>query len=166
MKTIIISLLLITTSLGVYSQEFQVPENYVLDKAEDYATYEQDVLDGINWIMNIPINKQTNKRKNVNSFLLKWLAGSPNMSLEIKTEIVTFIKPNPDLLMLFMGGWTKYALESKDYDNKVAGTTAGIEAVIDFYTANKAFMSKDKNVEKYIKMKANGTLKGYIEKNA
>jgi len=116
--------------------------------------------------MQTPIHGQTAKRKDANTFLLKWLSGSPNVHIEIKQEIVTFMGTSPDLLMVFMGGWAKYSLESKDFDNKIKGSKAGIEAVIDFYNANREFMTKDKNVEKYVKMKNKGTLDGYIEKNA
>jgi hypothetical protein len=94
------------------------------------------------------------------------LTGSPNVSIDIKPEIVTFVGDTPELLLIFMGGWAKYSLESKDFKNKIGGSTAGIEAVIEFYTKNKDLLSKDKNIEKYIKMKDKGTLKDYIEKNA
>jgi hypothetical protein len=166
MKTITLSFILMTIAFGIYSQDFEVPKNYKLDKAEDYAPYEQDVIKCFDWLMKTPINEKTAKRKEANAFLLKWLSGSPNVHLEIKQEIVTFMGTSPDLLMIFMGGWAKYSLESKDFNNKIAGSLAGIESVIEFYTKNKGLMPKDKNVEKYIKMKDKGTLKGYIEKNA
>lgn len=149
----------------IYAQEFEVPENYVLKKAEDYAKYESDIIKCVDWLMATPLNEQKNKRQDAGAFLVAWLTGSPNVSIEIKQEIVTFIG-SPDLLLIFMGGWTKYALESKDFEDMVAGTTAGIEAVMDFYTRNKAYLEKNKEVEKYIKMKTKGTLKDYIEKNA
>jgi hypothetical protein len=69
-------------------------------------------------------------------------------------------------LIIFIGGWTKYALETKDFDNSVAGNMAGIESVIEFYSANKKFLPKDKNIEKYIKLKSKGELKNHIEKYA
>lgn len=166
MKTITLSLILITISFGLYSQDFVVPKNYNLDKSEDYVHYEQDVIKCFNWLMKTPINEQLSKRKEANAFLLKWLSGSPNVNIEIKQEIVTFMGTSPDLLMIFMGGWAKYSLESKEYDNKIAGNLAGIEAVIEFYTKNKNLIPKDKNVEKYVKMKEKGKLKEYIEKNA
>ena len=166
MKTIISILILMTISLGLFAQDFSIPKDYKLDKAEDYASYEQDVIKCFDWLMQTPIHGQTAKRKDANTFLLKWLSGSPNVHIEIKQEIVTFMGTSPDLLMVFMGGWAKYSLESKDFDNKIKGSKAGIEAVIDFYNANREFMTKDKNVEKYVKMKNKGTLDGYIEKNA
>jgi hypothetical protein len=166
MKSITLTLVLALFSIGLFSQEFEVPKNYKLDKAEDYALYEQDIIKCVDWLMKTPLNEQKAKRKEANAFLLKWLTGSPNVTIEIKPEIVTFMGTSPDLLILFMGGWAKYALESKDFKNKIAGSMAGIEAVIEFYTKNKAFLKKDKNVEKYAKMKNKGTLKAYIEKKA
>ncbi|MFA5540274.1 MAG: hypothetical protein WC984_01215 [Bacteroidales bacterium] len=43
-------------------------------------------------------------------------------------------------------------------------TAAGIEFYIDYYNKYKNLLKKDKNLEKYIKMKNNGTLRGYLEK--
>jgi hypothetical protein len=166
MKTITLTLILTVISLQLFSQDFEVPKNYKLDKAEDYATYEPDVVKCFDWLMKTPVNEQAAKRKEANAFLIKWLSGSPSVSLEIKQEIVTFMGSSPDLFMIFMGGWAKYALESKDYKNKIAGNLAGIESVIEFYKKNKDFVPKDKNIEKYIEMKDKGTLKGFIEKNA
>ncbi len=166
MKKLFLFLFALTISIGAFTQDFEIPKNYKLKKAKDYAPYEQDVINGVKWLLKTPLNEQTNKRKEVNAFLLKWLTGSPNVHIEIKQEIVTFMSSSPDLLMIFMGAWAKYSLETKDFDNKVKGSKAGIESVIEFYNANREFMPKDKNVEKYIKMKKKGTLDKYIEENA
>lgn len=166
MKTWLTLLLLITTSIFSIAQEFEVPV-YEFKTAEDYAPYNPKVLECINWLMKTPINEQSSKRKDANAFMLAYLSGSPDIHIEIKPEIVTFIgSKTPDLLMAFMGGWAKYSIESEDYKNKVTGSLKGIETVIQFYEANKKVIPKDKDVEKYIKMKEKGTLKDYIEKNA
>lgn len=158
--------MLITASLVLNAQDFEVPKDYKLVEAEDYAPYEQDILDCVDWLMNTPLNKQTEKRINANKFLLQWLTGSPNVHIEIKPEIVTFISTTPDLIMIFMGGWAKYSLESRKFDDKINGTLKGIESVIEFYQKNREFLKKDKHVEKYIKMQEKGKLNEYIEKNA
>lgn len=166
MKRLFLFLIALTVATFLFSQDFEVPKNYKLEKVGDYAPYEQDVINSVDWLMKTPVNQQTAKRKEVNAFLLKWLTGSPDVHIEIKPDIVTFISSSPDLLMIFMGGWAKYSLETKDFNNKIEGSLAGIESVIEFYTNNRDFISKDKNIEKYIKMKEKGTLKKYIEKNA
>ncbi len=148
------------------AQEFNVPQDITLNKPDDYARYETDISHCIDWFMNTPLNEQVSKRKDAYAFFLKWLTGAPNLSVGITTEIVTFSEPNTDLLFIFMGGWTKYALESKDYKNAYMGNLKGVESVIEFYQKNKNDLKKDKNVEKYIKMKEKGTLENYIKENS
>lgn len=166
MKTFTLTFFLVTSTLGLFSQEFEVPQDIKLDKAEDYAAYEKDILACIDWIMDTPINEQKSKRKEANAFLLIWLTGSPDVSIEINENIVTFVGSSPDLLMIYMGAWARYSIESRDYDDKAGASLAGIEAVIEFYLANIEHMGKDKNVEKYVKMQEKGTLEEYVEKNA
>ncbi len=165
MKKIIFLVLAFLITVKSFSQEFTVPKNYVIETKEDYKALEKDVLAAIDWIYTTPVNEQTKKRIEVNTFLMKWFTGSPYVHLEINTNVVNFLE-NGDLLIMFMAGWTKYSIESGNYDDKTGGTMAGIEMAIDFYEKNKNYLKKDKNIEKYIKMRENGTLKNYIEKNS
>jgi hypothetical protein len=166
MKKIILTLLTTLVLVGLNAQDFEIPTNYVFSKPEDYSKYEKEIIKACDWVTTTPINEQTDKRKEVNTFLMQWLTGCPYVSLEIKTEIMNFMKPNPELLMIFMAGWTKYSLVSKEFNNKVNGNLSGVEAVIEFYRKNKDYLKKDKNVEKYIDMKEKGTLEDYIKANA
>ena len=166
MKRLFGIILFSVLTFSLVAQEFEVPKNCVMTKDEDFAKHEGDVLKGIDWLLNTPINIQPEKRKEVNGFFMTWLTGTPTVSIEIKPEIVNFMKPNSELLMIFMCGWTKYAIESKDSKNKTMGNQKGIEAVIDFYIKNKESLKKDANVEKYIKMKEVGKLEEFISKNS
>jgi len=166
MKKLFIIFTLSIFTFNLVAQEFEVPRNYVLKQKEDFSKYEGEVLKGIDWLTQTPLNTQPEKRKEINTFVIAWLTGSPDVSIDIKPEIVNFMKPNVDLLMIFMCGWTKYSLETKDYNNKIKGSQKGIEAVIEFYMKNKENLKKDKNVEKYIKLKEEGKLEEYISKNA
>ena len=158
------TLILTLLSLGIFAQEFEVPKNYKFDNAKDYDKYESDVVRCVDWLIKTPVNEQADKRQASNAFLLKWISGSPKVHIEVKQEIVTFLDDG-DLLMIFMGAWTKYSIESKAFDDKINGTMNGIESVIDFYIRNKGSISKNKGVEKYLKLKEKGTLKEFVEKN-
>lgn len=162
MKKVIALSAFIMVVLGTQAQEFNVPKDYQLVKAEDYAPYEQDVVNGINWLLETPVDEQLSKRKEVNAFILKWISGSPTVHIEIHPEIVNFANSSPDLLMTFLSGWTKYSIETKDYDNKLAGNLAGLQATIDFYQKNK--LPKDKNIEDFIKLQKKDRLKSFIER--
>jgi len=165
MKTYFFTLAFAAFSLGLFSQNFEVTQNYKLENAEDYAKYENDIIKFIDWLRETPINNEPDKRKEANAFLLKWMTGSPYVRLEINSDVVTFIGSSPELLMVFLGGWTKYVIVSKDFDNKLEGNLAGIEAVIYFYNKNKKFLPKDKDIEKYIKKQKKGKLKSFLEQN-
>ena len=160
MKNLIVTAILIVLSAPVFAQ---IPENWKLEKAEDYAMYEDDVINCIDWLADTPLNEQAAKRKEINAFLLQWITGSPYVHIEIRTEIVTFMESSPDLLILYLAGWTRYALTTKNHEDKLGGVMAGLEAVIDFYSENP--MEKNKHVEKYIKMKKKGKLKEFVMKH-
>ena len=166
MKKVILILIMGLFSIGLQSQNFEVPKDYKLKKAEDYASYENTVIDCVNWLETVPLNEQVNKRKDANTFLLEWVSGSPNTHVEINQAIVTFSTTSPGMLMVFIGGWVKYALEEKGNDDKVAGGLAGLESVIEVYKSNKNIIGKDKNIEKYIKMQSKGKLLDYVRENS
>ena len=148
----------------LFAQEFQVPTNYNLVKVEDYAPYEQDVINCVSWLANVPLDQNTEKRKEASAFLMKWITGSPNVKIELRQDIAPFMTSNLDMLMAFLGGWTKYSLETRDFSNPLKGNIAGIENVIFVYNKNKKITGKDKNIEKYIKLQSKGTLEKEIAK--
>ena len=166
MKKITLLLIVMSFTFASFSQNFNVPKNYKLEKEEDYALLEKDIINAIDWLYETPSNEQVKKRKEVNSFVMQWITGVSYVHLEMNTNIITFAGgSNPDLLMMFLNGWTKYSIESQQYDDKINGTLAGMEMAIGFYEKNKKNLSKDTELEKYIKMKKNGTLLKYIEEN-
>ncbi len=152
-------------AMTTFAQDFEVPQNPRLKTNEDYIAQEPNIMAAIDWVMKTPPGDQDEKRKDVDAFLLKWMSGTKALSMGIDSKILTFMESSPDLLTIFMAGWAKYALETKDGDNQVTGNIHGLEAVIDYYTKFKQSSAKDRHVEKYIKMKADGSLSKFIEKN-
>ncbi len=162
MKKLLAILAFSAFAAGSFAQDFKVPKDVVLKEAADYKEYEEDVINCVDWLMKTPVNEQETKRREANAFLITWISGSPNVSVQLDEKVVNFMKPNAELLIIFMGGWTKYVLETGDTD-ALQGNLNGIQSVITFYKANKSNLKKDKNVEKYIKMQENGTLEAYLK---
>ncbi|NOT76789.1 MAG: hypothetical protein HOP08_17830 [Cyclobacteriaceae bacterium] len=165
MKKTIITFLFAFTSLITFSQEFKVPEDIKLESREDFAAQEKNILSCVDWLMKTPLTEQKEKRTEANRYLMQWLTGTPDVHIEIKQEIVTFMD-SPDLLMIFMGAWAKNTIETRDADNKAANNLKGIEAVMEVYTKNSGSIPKIKSIEKYVKMKEKGTLEDYIKRNS
>ena len=164
-KTLALAVLLFGISQLAAGQSFQVPQNYSLVKKTDYAKYEKDVIACVNWLETTPVNQQREKRKEANRFLLMWVTGSPDVDITLSRKIPGFSK-NPDLMMIFLGAWTKFDLEhpgqSKD---EVAENVAGIRSVIKVYQANLGIgIRKDKDVQKMIKLEKKGKLEEWVRK--
>ncbi len=155
----LITLLAISTSL--FAQEVEIPNGLKLENAEDYQKTENLVLTATDWLLKTPIGKSPEKRKEINSFLMKWMSGSPTVSIELVSGIVPL--DCVDCLMLFMSGWTKYSLENEYSKDKVACAVAGAENAITFYEKNISELGRNADMEKLKKQKKKGKLKKYIE---
>ncbi|MDW3652778.1 MAG: hypothetical protein R8P61_37210 [Bacteroidia bacterium] len=162
MKNLLILFVLSFLGIQLSAQTFELPKKYKLESKSDYGKYEQEVINAVDWLINTPINLDKEKRTEVNAFLLKWLTGSPSVSIGIDPNIVTFTDCG-DCLMIFMGGWAKYVLETKDNTDKVKANLAGLESVITFYQKQKAELGDNKAVEKYIKLKGKDKLHKFVE---
>lgn len=161
MKTLSTFIVLLFISCNLLSQDLDLPANIQLDKVEDYKNSESLFLDATNWLVNTPLSENPQKRREVNGFVMKWLTGSPTVSIELVSGIVPL--ECADCLMAFMSGWAKHSLENNYSKNKIDGAIAGAENAIEFYTKNKASIGKDADMEKLIKQKDKGKLKKYIK---
>ena len=155
----LIFLLFVSTSL--LAQEVEIPNDIKLENAEDYKKTEQLVLDCSEWLLKTPIAENPGKRKEVNAFLMKWMSGSPTVSIELVSGIVPLDCAN--CLMSFMSGWTKHSLENDYSKDKIECAVAGAENAIEFYKKNKSVLGKNSDMEKLMKQQKKGKLKKYIE---
>lgn len=143
-----------------FSQDFQLPANIVLKKDADYARYERDVIAAVNWLEATPLNEQAAKRKEVNAFLTQWISGTPTVTVKMYAQIMVFYDANPDLLMNYMGGWTRYALEHPGNADDFSANMAGLRSVINAYKAGKG-VKKDAKTDKLLKLDKDGKLEAW-----
>lgn len=81
-------------SVCLYSQtpeEWNVPQNYSLVNAEDYAPYNEDVVKCVDWLVNTPLDLQTSKRRDAHKFLMAWIGGSPEVMVIVSEDLVPFL---------------------------------------------------------------------------
>ena len=175
MKKTIVTTILFAFSLSIFSQTFEVPKDYKLIVDEDYAPYKQDVVNFADWLINTPVNLEQAKRQEASEFFIDWISGSPDTHITGDYRIINFTEESLGFLIVFLSGWAKNTIETKNFKNTiaeaesdidgiVAGNVAGIEAVIKFYKKNKSLLVPNKNIEKYIKLQEKGKLKKHIQK--
>ena len=162
-RTFLFSTLFIAT-IALHGQTFEVPVNYTMKTKADYVRYQQDVVSCFDFLMATPSNEEMDKRMDAGGFMMRWFSGSPYLNIEMNPKIVNFTEVNPDLALIFMGGWMKQVVTTGD-SSVVNGNLKGLESVIQYYQKNRDKLEKDAHVEKYIKMKEKGELEAFIKKN-
>lgn len=161
MKKFVIILFAAAAAMSAYAQDFEVPD-YKLESFSDYAQLEGDILKCADWLINSPFDpEKTDKRNAATKFMLEWLGGNAHIYVQFYPGLTDFQYTAHNLISVYIAGWTRYALENKDY-NRVKCATAATYSVIDFYERNKKDIGKNKNVEALIKKKAKGKLDEYI----
>lgn len=159
-----ISFLLVLFSLSVTAQDFQIPVGYQFKVKEDYAPYEKDIIAAANWLMSVPLDQQNEKRKEVSTFVFRWIDGSPTVNVSIDENIVNFDKANPGMLILYMAQCAKYVLENNYSKDVIQKNKAALHAMIVVYKSGKG-IEKDKKMEKMEKADDDGKLEQWIKSN-
>jgi hypothetical protein len=155
---------LLTLTLGLnfysYSQEEELLTSIPTTK-EEFVKSEQAVINTTNWLENTPFDRDVDKRKQLNATFVAWITNSPTVTIELNSKTVPFTKKNNDLLIIFMGGWTRYCLQNGYSQDAVKCTLAGLKSVIKVYQMGNG-LKKDKQIEKLIELDAKNELETWI----
>jgi hypothetical protein len=128
---------------------------------EEFIASEKQVLASIDWLENTPINEEKDKRKEQNALLVMWITNSPTVTLTINAAVLDFTKKNKELLIIFMAGWTRYALQNNYSKEELPGALAGLKSAIKVYKMGQ--LKKDKEMEKLVGLDEKGELEEWVK---
>lgn len=161
---LLICLFAILLSPIANAQDFEPPVDAKLETKEDYASYEQHMIDASKWLESNQIGTLPGKRVNVNAFVMKWITGSPTVTLELQPVIVKLTDKNPDLIIVFMAGYARWSLENNHPKDHLKGYEAGIKSVIKTYTLG-GDVKKNKTLQKAATADQDGKLTAWVSEN-
>ncbi|MES2288015.1 MAG: hypothetical protein V4547_20175 [Bacteroidota bacterium] len=141
---------------------FNVPQNVELKADEDYAKYEKDIVAATKWLETIDLNKETEKRKETNAFVLKWITGSPTISISLTEQLQKIYGKNAELLLIYMASYASFFLENKSTATAFTATKAGLISIMNVYK-KRIEISSNKEMDKLIKLNEEGKLDNYIK---
>jgi hypothetical protein len=128
---------------------------------EGFINSEPALINTIDWLENTPLNQETEKRKLLNATFLSWLTNSPTVTIEVNSKITPLSKKNPDLLIIFMGGWTKYSLQNNYSNDALKCNLAGLRSVIKVYQMGNG-IKKDKDIDKLVELDSKNELESWV----
>lgn len=163
MKSFFITALLLTILSSSPAQDFAVPAVEFTSK-EDYSRTEKDIINASKWLEATQIGKDDDKRVQVNAFVVKWITGSPTVSVEINKLCTDLSEKNAHLLAVFLASYCRYVLENNYSEDRVKGYTAGIKGMINCYSLG-GDVKKNKLLEKAVTADKDGKLEEWVQEN-
>ena len=154
--------LLLLLSFVATAQDFDVPANQPTSK-DEFVKSEGDFIKAAKWLETTAIGTQTDKRKQMNAWVLLWITNAPTVTVELQQPIGKLFEKNPDLLLVFMAGYTRYCLENNYSKDGVELNTAGIKSAINCYNLG-GDVRKDKTLSKVIDADKDGKLEDWVGK--
>lgn len=143
------------------AQPFEVPKPAVLQDQSDYDQYRETFLQCADWLIRNDIN--IGKRAKVNVFAMTWISGTPEFSITLEAYILDLTDENPDLLMVFLSSWGKFALEQPaKKDQPFSCNWQALNTLLDFYESSQK-LQPDKDVEKLVKLRSKGKLEQWLQ---
>jgi len=137
LRLFMVCLILSTGYSSSFAQNFPLPDNFTFDGHSDMRNYTRYIIPCINWLQQTPLNEYKEERARVNSFVLSWLQINPDISIGLPEYSYKLHDINDQLLYIFMEGWIKYTLETKDTDLTNC-RIAGLHSMLDYYVTGKA----------------------------
>ena len=142
---------------------FEIPQNVELKVKEDYAKYEPAIVQATKWLEETDLDKETDKRKQVNSFVVQWILGCPTINIDIVEQLGKIYGKNEQLLILYMASYSSYFIENQSTATKQTAAKAGLRSIMNVYKKGIA-ITKSKEMEKLIRLTEENKLDEYILK--
>ena len=152
---------------GSHAQEFQVP-SYFFQKPEDFARHRDEVVRGMRWLLEHPVSAQVEKRREVSAFVMSWLAGTEEVSLVLKPEIVGDLLEDrgflftTEFLVIYMSSMALEYLQADDQPEAWQVQMAGADALIDAYRFVKN-SSRSDHIHRLELLRKDGKLEDWVK---
>jgi hypothetical protein len=151
---------------GLQAQEFQVP-SYYFQKPEDFARHRDEVVKGMHWLLEHPVSAQVEKRREVSAFVMSWLAGTEEVNLVLKPEIVGDLLEDrgflftTEFLVVYMSSMALEYLQASDPPEAWQVQMAGADALIDAYRFVKN-SSRSDHINRLELLRKDGKLEDWV----
>jgi hypothetical protein len=134
-KTLFLGLAIgLASCLVAHAQaSFEVPQNVELKTKEDFPKYEAAIIGAAKWLEETDLDKEADKRQAVNGFLMQWLTGSPNVSIQIGEQLGKLYGSNIQLLTIYLASYARNILEGKGTATPTSATKAGLTSMLSVY---------------------------------
>ena len=151
MKRFFLTLLVLLFSFAAFSQSMPAIDSIKLSSPTDYRAAEPVAVRVCNYILSTPSDQKSLPRLNGTKFLLDWMGGTPDYTLDLDKKVIKYFEKDLDLMGVYSAALTSAAIENKTVKDSKMLT----------YLAVKKFIGYISNSSNNVNL--NGKLKKLIE---
>lgn len=148
-------------SMPAAAQDMEVPSKLPTTK-EEFVKSEAEFIKATQWLENTPVGTTTDKRKQMNGWVLAWITNSPTVTITVLAPLLKPFEKNPDLMIVFMGGYARYCLQNNYSKDELKCNTAGMKSAINCFNLG-GDLKKDKNLSKVVDEDKDGKLEEWVK---
>jgi len=166
-RSIVLILFLVPAAVLGQSLAPDVPNDVRYKNKDDYRNYQDKAQELMQWVVDTPLNEHPQARKKVNTFLMKWMTGSPNVHLELHPEVLGNIIDEElmgmDFMIIYLSAMGLAELEGQPTDDQQTMQHRGAQSMVKAYTTIRENW-KQKHLERLYKLEQKGKLKDWVSK--
>ena len=130
LKNIIFVLTALLFSVNAFSQNIPPVEGIKLETGDDYRNADQAVKEVSQYLLIVPVNKESNTRVKAGYFLLKWMEGTPEFNFTFNHSVLKYFEKDVDLLAIYYGAMASFALQYPSVKNPDTITLNAVKTLI------------------------------------
>lgn len=141
----------------------RIPENYHWESIRDYKKDEDLIVRTLQWLCKNPVNNEIEYRSKASLFVMEWIAGSPRIKIEIKSNALPFYEAYPDLLFPYIQGLALKKLSKPTCNNELEAMVSGFNT-IGFMIDSDPLLRKEKALHSLLKAYKKNKMQSFVEK--
>lgn len=139
----------------------EIPNEYGWTLAEDYKSSESHVEKCLKWLCSSPLGEHVALRSETNAYVLTWLSGTPDYTVEVPNYFLELIGENKALLYSYIHGAAYYQMTHKTAKNQDKIELEACKVVCEMALSSEK-LSKDKSLRSLLKAYKKGKLDVFL----
>jgi hypothetical protein len=131
-------------------------------KASDYAVSRDSVEKVLTWLCRTPFAVFPIERSEANACVLFWIAGAPDLIVDIDTDVMPFVKENEELLYPVIHGMALYQLKHPKEKDPVKLHMEGLKTLAALVDQSES-LRKERYLREVMRAYHRDKLKEYVD---
>lgn len=139
----------------------EIPMEYAWNSPEEYRASKDDIEKCLRWLCTTPYGLEVVKRSEVNAYVMTWVAGSPELTVNLDVKYFPFLLENQELLFTMIHGMAYYQLNHPNEKSQEKIYLKGLETICELSNQSEE-LTKAKYLKPLLKAHKKKELKTFL----